>query len=314
LPAPDPARLAVDPDGVARDLGAALLSSLTDGDRALLQRISTDAGDPVTLLKGLPIDPTLPATPVDGRNDPAALPLTMAAMLACANALGLRIIAYRTMINWAWIRNVSPTPGHAEKRGSYGSRRQLPLHSEVSHGALPGEQGLGVSPSPDALTLLCLRNLERAPTSFCLVEDALAHLSEATLDALSRPDYVVAGGDTFDPANVLTGVSLLGRNPRTGGVQVRYNATGIQAKTTAAAEALERLEDVLADPANSHAVVLEPGDMLILGNRKTFHGREPFEPRFDGTDRWLLRLYTVFEDTFAEGVAEDPTAPNLWYL
>lgn len=39
-----------------------------------------------------------------------------------------------------------------------------------------------------------------------------------------------------------------------------------------------------------HEVVLGPGDLLFLDNRKAVHGRSPFVPRYDGTDRWLKRV------------------------
>ncbi|MGH7192320.1 MAG: TauD/TfdA family dioxygenase, partial [Candidatus Saccharimonadales bacterium] len=38
-------------------------------------------------------------------------------------------------------------------------------------------------------------------------------------------------------------------------------------------------------------IVLQPGDVLFLDNRKCLHGRESFDPRFDGFDRWLVRVY-----------------------
>ena len=37
----------------------------------------------------------------------------------------------------------------------------------------------------------------------------------------------------------------------------------------------------------------EPGDLLIVDNNLAVHGRTPFEPRFDGTDRWLQRTFVV---------------------
>jgi L-asparagine oxygenase len=36
---------------------------------------------------------------------------------------------------------------------------------------------------------------------------------------------------------------------------------------------------------------LNAGDRLIVHNRKCAHARSRFEARFDGTDRWLQRVY-----------------------
>lgn len=36
---------------------------------------------------------------------------------------------------------------------------------------------------------------------------------------------------------------------------------------------------------------LRVGDMAIVDNRVAVHGRTSFVPRYDGTDRWLHRVY-----------------------
>ena len=41
--------------------------------------------------------------------------------------------------------------------------------------------------------------------------------------------------------------------------------------------------------AEARALVLEPGDLLFLDNRRVIHARSAFTPRGDGTDRWLQR-------------------------
>ncbi|MGE0137021.1 MAG: L-asparagine oxygenase, partial [Ilumatobacteraceae bacterium] len=35
------------------------------------------------------------------------------------------------------------------------------------------------------------------------------------------------------------------------------------------------------------------GDLLVVDNTVAVHGRSPFLPRFDGTDRWLQRTFVV---------------------
>ena len=36
-----------------------------------------------------------------------------------------------------------------------------------------------------------------------------------------------------------------------------------------------------------------PGDLAILDNRVTVHGRTPFRPRYDGADRWVQRTFVI---------------------
>ena len=37
-------------------------------------------------------------------------------------------------------------------------------------------------------------------------------------------------------------------------------------------------------------IILKTGDLLIMDNRKVIHSRKPFQPKYDGTDRWLQRM------------------------
>jgi L-asparagine oxygenase len=42
-------------------------------------------------------------------------------------------------------------------------------------------------------------------------------------------------------------------------------------------------------------VPLVAGDLLLVDNYRMVHGRTPFRPRYDGTDRWLRKV-TVTRD------------------
>lgn len=57
---------------------------------------------------------------------------------------------------------------------------------------------------------------------------------------------------------------------------------------TEAAEALLELHAGLNKVHMSH--VMAPGDLLIFDNKRVVHARTPFAARFDGTDRWLMRV------------------------
>lgn len=61
--------------------------------------------------------------------------------------------------------------------------------------------------------------------------------------------------------------------------------------TDEANAALEALAEVCGRPDVSQKVFLRPGEMLLINNRKGAHARTAFPARYDGTDRWLQRLY-----------------------
>jgi len=52
-------------------------------------------------------------------------------------------------------------------------------------------------------------------------------------------------------------------------------------------------EKISNDVIPSYSNKLEPGDLLIINNRKVMHGRSEFIPRYDGQDRWLQRVYVT---------------------
>jgi L-asparagine oxygenase len=55
--------------------------------------------------------------------------------------------------------------------------------------------------------------------------------------------------------------------------------------------AKELLEEVQwAIEKCTQEIVLKTGDLLVIDNRNTIHGRKPFQPRYDGTDRWVQRV------------------------
>ena len=45
--------------------------------------------------------------------------------------------------------------------------------------------------------------------------------------------------------------------------------------------------------AAARTLRLMPGDMAVLDNRVTAHGRTPFRPRYDGADRWVQRTFVI---------------------
>src|SRR5262249_5891795 len=59
-------------------------------------------------------------------------------------------------------------------------------------------------------------------------------------------------------------------------------------------EARAAIDDLRAAVQAHHVgLALETGDLLVVDNATTVHGRSPFAARFDGTDRWLQRTFVV---------------------
>lgn len=67
----------------------------------------------------------------------------------------------------------------------------------------------------------------------------------------------------------------------------------LDVRDRAAGAALAHLHRRLGELAQAH--VLAPGDLLVLDNRRAAHARTAFSPRYDGSDRWLLRVMTTLD-------------------
>ena len=44
-----------------------------------------------------------------------------------------------------------------------------------------------------------------------------------------------------------------------------------------------------------HEHVLSPGDILWVDNRRAVHGRSAFRPKFDGSDRFIVRSFVAYD-------------------
>ena len=40
---------------------------------------------------------------------------------------------------------------------------------------------------------------------------------------------------------------------------------------------------------------LKPGDIILIDNNRTVHGRSPFFPNYNGYDRFLIRCFGTFD-------------------
>jgi L-asparagine oxygenase len=48
-------------------------------------------------------------------------------------------------------------------------------------------------------------------------------------------------------------------------------------------------------------LALEAGDLLVVDNDVAVHGRSPYQPRFDGFDRWIQRAMAVTDLSASAG-------------
>jgi L-asparagine oxygenase len=144
---------------------------------------------------------------------------------------------------------------------------------------------------PDYVILVCLREDEAAATTYATVDDIVDRLSASDIDALLQPEFVTRVDDSFrtngEPDEEIT-ISILQNGAA--GMEMIYDEALVSATTPRGETALEAFKAAVAQ--STQEVVLRYGEALVIDNKQAIHGRKPFTARYDGTDRWLVRVLT----------------------
>jgi Fe(II)/alpha-ketoglutarate-dependent arginine beta-hydroxylase len=192
------------------------------------------------------------------------------------------------------VTDLVPMRGFETMQVGAGSEVELAWHTEDAFHPLRA----------DYLLLTCLRNPARVATSVATIGDALtmarpspalyrpcviiqadaAHLAELR-ECAARDDGTNGASPDWmqpEPTPILTGAvdkPWLCIDPA-----YMETLAGDDEGSAAVRELCDALDACLFD------VILEPGDVLMINNRRVVHGRRPFSARHDGTDRWLKRV------------------------
>ncbi|UKD50937.1 TauD/TfdA family dioxygenase (plasmid) [Amycolatopsis sp. FU40] len=232
------------------------------------------------LVRGLlPEDAGLPQSP--GTTAPSALgPAADAAaltLLAVLSQLG-EPFTFASLYEGRLVQHVTPVPGREAAQTSEGSDAVLAWHVEDAF----------TENRCDFFGLLCLRGEPGAAT---LVAPARRlDLPDNVVRVLREPRFVIEPDIAHgaDPTPDLPVTAVLSGPPRD--PEICFDAVYQRPADPTDADAASALK-ILASAVEAVAVahVLEPGELLIADNRRVVHGRTVFRPRYDGTDRWLLR-------------------------
>lgn len=181
------------------------------------------------------------------------------------------------------VNSIMPTRGHEEKQTGASSSVLLSPHTED---AFHYERA-------HLIMLGCLRNHDAIGTTLASVRDALGtdFLAESDIAFLRQPECPILPDDSYSGGDAgcrLAPIATLWE--REDGACLRFDPayTPVDHGCPTWQRAYDRLSQALS--AVSSTVALLPGEILIVDNDVAVHGRVPFAARFDGTDRWLLRL------------------------
>ncbi|WP_380282270.1 TauD/TfdA family dioxygenase [Kitasatospora purpeofusca] len=253
--------------------------------RRAVRRFRRHSGPHGTLvIGGLPVDrAALPATPsvLGSVQRRAAVPAAVLTMVACGLGEPLAYLAEKT---GALVQDVVPVPGQESFHSNAGS---VPLSFHTENGFHPHP--------PDYVVFLCLRadHDRTAGMRVAGIRQAVPLLTRAGREALFAPEFITTPPPSFGP----DAGSGAGAEPR----PVLFGAAedpDIRMAQLVTSPLTPRATAALAEfgracEATARTLRLVPGDLVVIDNRVTVHGRTAFRPRYDGADRWLQRTYVT---------------------
>lgn len=261
--------------------------------------------DIALIVRGMPIESELPATPYEAEAGIDQLPVVAGSILSILASLGTHPVAYEGESEDSVFRHVSPKHLRESEKSSYGSRLDLGMHVDNPHLPLTCEPVTTLSACPEYLSLTGLRCELGVPTRIVAVEDVLSILPSFVEQELRRPNFLIKRPESFGKqGNVIEHVPLLYRG-KNGRLYCRYNKASVTGTTADADFSLQLFGAAASHPDVVRSILLQAGDILVFKNQQTLHARDGFSPRYNGRDRWMIRVFGV-NDT----ARLIPLAPN----
>lgn len=188
-------------------------------------------------------------------------------------------ISYRQEQQGRLIQNIVPVHKNEFQQISTSSKVTLALHTETAFHPY----------KPDYVMLLCLRGDLTAITTYAEAQDILSELDEKNIDILRQERFTTGidisfrsegEGDKRIPITIL--------KEHDGDFSFTYDADLMVGTDVEAKRALLEIEKAIEKCTKE--IILLKRDLLIIDNNKTVHGRKPFQPKYNGFDRWVKRM------------------------
>lgn len=269
-------------------LSAAELSAyVRNNPYLLLPNVFECVGLPPTPQEWVPL-PDVPATRA-----------ALATVVLVAGACGMETVSYGSENAGALFVNLVTLPG----LGAISEKSQASMKGHTDAATFPfrgttDPEFPRIAPAPDVVFLAALRNVDAVPTAVMPLPNILDRLSPEDARILKGPSIILSAQRTFvkgtqkalGETHVLDGAPVLHDGPE--GTWVRYTHSQSLPfdENDAAAVAAKKNFEAACLAVTEH-VVLKPGDLLLVNNRKALHGRSKVGPAVGGESRWLIRSY-----------------------
>lgn len=245
----------------------------------------------IVVIDNFGVDPQLPPTPTNGRRSTDSVTsYSEAVTAACGSFLG-DVFGFEDERDGDLLQSLTAVKGKENALTNEGAG-ELGWHNEHAVTGLLKHEHFQVI---DFLGLMGLRGDHDgiSKTVVSDVRDALEQLSVEDISLLRSPLFtmrppILVRSRLPDAKRQISGIPVIfgtDRNPR---VRVALYGDMTSGETPEATSALMNLRR--AFDATQRGVATLPGRLTLLNNRVAVHGRSHFKPRFDGKDRWLLRI------------------------
>ena len=253
----------------------------------------------VLLLRGMPVDdarigPSPAHWDAPWRN-PASL-LEEAMQCAMTSLLG-EMFGWRTQENGRFLRHIVPIEKDRAQQLGGSSSVTLVWHNEEAfheHRA-------------DFLSLLCYRNDERAQTIFCGIDEI--EIPDDMWRVLSTPRFTIVPDKSHLPEQNVSEQWRLDDHVFERIRRMHENPEPVPALSGSRAHPWLRVDEAFMAPlpgdraaqralrwlidacyAHQTSVVMQPGDMVWIDNKRAVHGRTVYQPNYGPRQRWLRRV------------------------
>jgi Fe(II)/alpha-ketoglutarate-dependent arginine beta-hydroxylase len=285
---------AVDDDAFLHDAGQ-LARTLPDRLVRFLERWRLSEHVASVVVRGLSVDDAqIGTTPRHWKeqDDPRST-LREELYLALLGSLLGDLFGWSTLQDGHLVHNVVPIAGEEEQQSGHSSTVLVGWHTEDSFHPY----------RCDYLGLMSLRNLDETATTVASI-DAVAP-SEQDRRVLGEPRFLIRPDVEHLKSASAPELPSFGRtirelledpqptpvffgDPRRPYLRIDPFYMSPMPGDREAEAALERIVEQIESAVVD--VVLEPGDVFFVDNFLAVHGRRPFRPRYDGTDRWLKKV------------------------
>jgi L-asparagine oxygenase len=239
------------------------------------------------LISNIPIEDKLPQTPPDNKSFLGEKTIMAKFQAIISEYLG-EMIAYEAEGYGNIFQDMVPKKELSYSQTSLGSGIELEIHTEQAFSSL----------KPDILALGCLRGDSDAKTYTLHVSEIIKRLKPPAVEALLKPLWKIGVDESFKShgAEFIEG-ELRGPIPilyESGNdMQLVFDQDLMVGTTQEAVSLRKELIEIYYNHRNYH--ILKPGELLLIDNRRTVHGRSPFFPIFDGNDRFIVRSFISFD-------------------